>query len=397
MLVVAQMALTLLLLTGAGLLLRTIHRLGSVDPGFQAQHVITFKVGLSPSATATAEQTRVGYRQMVERIRQIPGVEAADITALLPFSQQDNSGPFWFSAQPPASMAEAPRALYYWTGPDYLQAMQIPLLRGRYFSPQDNIDSEPVVVVDSAFAQKYFPNQDPVGKTVTVAHWHTARIIGEVGQVKHWTLGNSTSYTHPAIYGSFYQLANEWVPGFRDSVSVVVRTGSEAATILPEIKAAVYGSSNDQPVYAVRTMQQYVSDSLSAQSLPMMLFGAFAIIALMLAAVGIYGVVSYWAAQRVHEIGIRMALGAERGNILRLVVGHGVRLAVVGIAVGGSAALVLARLLLSFSSLLYGVSASDPVTFLCVSVILGGIAGLACYVPARRAASVDPMQALRTE
>ncbi len=396
-LVVAQMALTLVLLASAGLLFRTIQRLWTVNPGFEAQRVLTFKVGLSPAVIKTPADTRRAYQQLMQRVREIPGVEAADITCLLPFSQQDNSGPFWFGSQPPVSMAEAPRAIYYFTGPDYLKTMQIPLLHGRYFTAQDNMASEPVVVVDSVFAHKYFPGQDAVGQSVTVAHWHTARIVGVVGEVKHWGLGYSKPWTHPAIYGSFYQLDDQWVPAFRDSMSVAVRTPLDTATIMPAIKAAIYGAANDEPVYAVRTMQEYISESLTRQRFPMLLLATFAAIALVLASVGVYGVISYWASQRVHEIGTRMALGAEKGNILRLVVGHAVRMAAVAIVIGGAATLLVTRLLSSFSSLLYGVTANDPVTFLCVAVILGGVAILACYLPARRAASVDPMQALRTE
>ena len=396
-LVGAQMALTIVLLAGGGLLFRSIQRLWRVNPGFEPQHVLTFKVGLSFSAITSPEDTRIAYQQLMQRIREIPGIEAADITALLPFSQQDNSGPFWFGALKPASMAEAPRAIYYFTGPDYQKTMQIPLLRGRYFTMQDNLRSEPVVVVDSLFARKYFPNQDPVGQTVTVAHWHTARIIGVVGEVKHWGLGNPTAWTHPAIYGCFYQLDDEWIPGFRDSVSVAVRTPIDAATIMPSIKAAIYGLAHDEPVYAVRTMQQYISESLTAQRSPMLLLAAFAGTALLLATVGIYGVISYWTGQRVREIGIRVALGAQKRDILRLVVGHGVRITIAATVIGGAAALLLTRMLSSFSNLLYGVTAGDPVTLLSVSGLLSGIATLACYIPARRAASIDPMQALRIE
>ena len=396
-LVVGQMALTLILLVGAGLLLRTIHHLWSVNPGFESQHVITFKVGLDAAMIRTPEDTRVAYQQLLERIRSIPGVEAADLTALLPLSQQDNSGPFWFGSQTPASMAEAPRALYYWIGTDYLRAMKIPLLRGRWFTAQDNIRSEPIVVIDSVFAHDYFPNSDPVGQTLTVAHWGPARIIGVVGHVRHWNLGNTGPYGQRQIYASFYQLSDRWVPGFRDNISLVVRTPLDAATVMPPIKQAVYGTGSDQPVYALQTMEQLVAGSMTSQRLSMILLAAFAGLALLLASVGIYGVISYSMTQRVHEIGIRMALGAERGNIFRLVIGQGLRLAIVGVALGGITALLLGRLLSSFSSLLYRVSARDPLTFAVVSFLLTTIAVLACYIPARRAAKVDPMTALRCE
>jgi predicted permease len=395
LLVISQMALTLVLLAGAGLLLRTIHHLWKSNPGFQPEHVLTFKVGLSAGMIKSPEDTRVAYQQLLERIRRISGVEAADLTALLPLSQQDNSGPFWFGSQPPASMAEAPRALYYWIGPEYLQTMKIPLLRGRYFTADDTTHSERVVIIDSRFAEKYFPGRDPIGQHVTVAHWGEARIIGVAGHVRHWGLGNDVSYSHPQIYASFYELPDKWVPPFRDNLTVVVRTPWETANILPAIKQAVYGAGSAQPVYAVETMQELVSSSMSAQRLSMMLLGTFAGLALLLAAVGMYGVISYTMTQRFHEFGIRMALGAGKKNIFRLVITQGLRLALLGVIVGAVAALLLARLLSSFSSLLYQVSARDPLTFATVALLLSVVAILACYVPARRAAKVDPMTALR--
>ena len=394
-LIVSQIALTLVLLVGAGLLLRTIRQLWSVNPGFEAQRVLTFKVGLSAATLRTAADTRTAYQQLLQRIRQIPGVEAADFTALVPLSQQDNSGPFWFGSQPPASMAEAPRALYYWIGPEYLQTMKIPLLRGRYFTADDTTISQPVVIIDSVFADKYFAGRDPVGQSVTVAHWGQARIIGVAGHVRHWSLGNDLPQDHPEIYASFYELPDKWVPAFRDGLTIVVRTSADGAGIMPAIRQAVYGTGSEQPVYALQTMQELVSGSMDSQRLPLMLLGTFAVLALLLAAVGIYGVISYSVTQRFHEIGIRMALGAERQNILRLVIGEGLVLAFAGIAIGSVSALILGRLLSRFSTLLYRVSASDPLTLAAVSLLLTLMAATACYFPARRAAKVDPMVALR--
>lgn len=204
-LVIAQIALALVLLTGGSLLLRTIHNLWTVNPGFDAQHVLTFQVGLSASETATAEKVRTAYRDLLERFRQIPGVQAGSFATPVPLSQNDNSGPFWIGThQPSVSMAEIPRALYYWTGLDYLRTMKIPLLRGRYFTPADNISSQRVVVIDTRMADSYFHGQNPVGKTLTVAHWGSATVIGVVGHVKHWGLGNAEpSWEKPQIYASF--------------------------------------------------------------------------------------------------------------------------------------------------------------------------------------------------
>ncbi|HEY1799856.1 MAG TPA: ABC transporter permease [Terriglobales bacterium] len=396
-LVVFQIALTLVLLSGAGLLFRTIRHLGTVDPGFEAQHVITFKVGLSPSAMKTGPGMRIAYQQLVERIRQIPGVQSSDLTVLLPFSNQSNVGPFWAGSHAPASIAEAPRALFYWTGPDYLKTMSVPLLRGRFFTPEDTIKSERVIVIDSALAHAYFASKDPVGETMTIPHWGRARVIGVVGHVKQWGLDDRNRYTVNQIYASLYQLSDEWVPLLYRSTTVIVRTSLATATVMPAIKAAVYGAGNGPPVYDVQTMRELVFESMSAQRFPMILLGMFAGLALLLAAIGIYGVISYSVAQRAHEIGIRMALGAEKGKVFRMVIGETLRLGIVGLAIGVAATLALARMLTSFSRLLYGVNASDPVTLAAVSCVAIGVAVLGCYIPARRAAKVDPMVALRYE
>ena len=397
LLVIVQMALTLVLLVGSGLLLRTIGHLWSVHPGFGTQHVLTFKVGLSPSLTKTASSTRIAYRQLLERIREIPGVQAADFTNIIPLSEQDNGGPFWIGAQESTSMQDAPHALYFETGPDYPQAMKIPLLRGRFFTPADTGESEPVVVIDSVLAQTYFAGKDPLGQTITVAHWRTARVIGVVGHVRHWGLGDPGTYNPSQIYISFYQLPDPWTSAFARELSIAVRTPLDTAAIMPAIEDAIYGTGKDQPIYNIQTMRQIVSDSMASQRLIVIFLGAFAALALLLAAVGIYGVLSYSVNQRVQEIGIRMALGADRGNVLRLLIGQGLGLAIAGVAAGAVAALILARLLASFSQLLYGVTASDPTTFLSVSLVLMSTAFLACYIPARRATRIDPMQALRSE
>ncbi len=396
-LVIAQMALTLVLLVGAGLLVRTIRHLWNVDPGFNSQHVITFKVGLSPSLTRTASSTRIAYRQLLERIRQVPGVQAADFTNIVPLSEQDNGGPFWIGAQQSTSMQDAPHALYFETGPEYLQTMKIPLLRGRFFTAADSSESEPVVVIDSVLAHTYFPDKDPIGQTITVAHWRTARIIGIVGHVRHWGLDDPGTYNPSQIYISFYQLPDQWVPTFARNLSVAVRTQLDVANMMPVITKVIYGAAKDQPVYDVQTMQQIASGSMASQRLPMILLAAFALLALLLSSVGLYGVISYSVTLRVQEIGIRMALGAARRDVLRMVIGQGLRLAVAGLLIGAAGALLLTRLLSSFARLLYGVRTSDPITFMTVSLVLVGVSVLACYLPARRASRVDPMIALKYE
>ena len=396
-LIVGQIALTLVLLTGASLLFRTIQNLWKVNPGFNTQQVITFKVGLSPTLTRTPSSTRAAYQQLTERISQIPGVSSADLTALVPLTRHANGGPFWVGSHKPASNVEAPRAEFFWTGPDYARTMEIPVLRGRYLTAQDTINSEPVVVIDSDLARAYFGDRNPVGQPMEIPHWGIARIVGVVAHVRHWGLDDVNLYTQNQIYISFYQLADAWVPIYTRDMIFVVRTPVDPVTVLPAIKAAVYGAGEGQPVYNVQSMREIVADSMTSQRFPMILLGAFAGLALLLACVGIYGVMSYAMSQRVREVGIRMALGAEKRDVLGMVMGQGIRLAVVGIAIGTAGALILSRVLSSFSHLLYGVGAADPLTLLMVSVTLIGAAVLACFVPARRAAGLDPMEALRQE
>jgi predicted permease len=396
-LVVVQMSLTLVLLVGAGLLLRTIRDLWNVDPGFNTHHVITFRVGLSPSLTQTASSTRIAYRQLLDRIRGIPGIQAADFTNIVPLSERDNGGPFWVGAQESTSIQDAPHALYFETGPEYLQTMNIRLLRGRFFTAADTSESAPVIVIDSVLAHTYFAGKDPVGQSITIAHWRTARVIGVVGHVRHWGLDDPGTYNPSQIYISFYQLPDQWVPVFAKSLSIAVRTPLDVATAMSAIKNVVYGAGKDQPVYNVQTMQQVVSDSMASQRLPMILLTAFAVLALLLASVGIYGVMSYSVAVRVQEIGIRMALGAERRDVLRMVIAQGLGLTVAGLLIGAVGALLLARLLSTFSRLLYGVPTSDPLTFMAVSLVLVGVSVLACYFPARRASHINPMVAFRCE
>jgi predicted permease len=400
-LVVVQVALALVLLTGGGLLFRTIQNLWAVDPGFNPQNVITFQVGLPREATLAPGGIRMAYQRLTERIRQIPGVSAADISALVPLGGGSNEGPFRVGPHQPASMAEIPRAVYYPIGPDYLKAMQIPLRRGRTLRRTDDQDSNLVVLVDSLLARRFFPGQDALGQTLTIPHWGAdqnvrAEIVGIVGHVEHYGLDGSVG-EKPQIYFSFYQLPGEATRVFRSEIAVVVRAQGSLASVVPAVRNAVHEAGGDQPIYNVRTMPELVSRSMGRQRFPMLLLVAFAVLALVLAFVGIFGVISYSTARRVKEIGIRMALGATKPNILRMVVGEGLRLAVAGVVTGMFAALALARVVSRFSRLLYGVRPGDPMILLTVSVLLIGAALLACYIPARRAASREPTDSLRQE
>ena len=225
-LVIVQMALALVLLAGASLLFSTIRHLWEVDPGLRTQNLITFKVGLSPSVTETASTTRVAYSQLVERIRGIPGVQAAELSTLVPLSYADNSVPFWLGSQEPESVAEAPRALMSQTGPGYLEAMGIPLLQGRFVTQEDTIETPSVIVIDNVLAETYFPDGDAVDQTITFARAGTMRIIGVVGHVRHWGLGNPSPYTQNQTYMSLYQLPDPWMPLMRPSIN---DSGSNAA------------------------------------------------------------------------------------------------------------------------------------------------------------------------
>jgi predicted permease len=401
-LVILQMALTLMLLVGAGLLFRTIHRMSDTNPGFDTQHVITFKVGFSPSVTKTASDLRTAYRQLLERLRTLPGVQAADFTYIVPLKSRDNVAPFWIGSQMPAVVRSAPRMMVFDTGPDYLRAMSIPLLRGRFFTEDDTTKSPCVAAIDDVLASTYFHGQDPLGQTITFGWtppWGPCRIVGVVGHVRHWGLGNEGSYTQAQAYYPLYQIPDQWVTGSEGfpTTTIIVRTPLPAAAVIPAIKNVLSGIGKDLPIYNVESMQEIASESMSAQRFPMNLLGAFAALALLLASVGIYGVISYSVTQRVHEIGIRMALGAEKQNVFRMVVGHGLRLALAGLTIGTVAALILTRVLSSFSHLLYGVGSNDPATFIAVALLLTGVAILACYIPARRATRVDPIVALRYE
>jgi ABC-type antimicrobial peptide transport system permease subunit len=255
------------------------------------------------------------------------------------------------------------------------------------------------MAIDSVFARVYFPDSDPLDQTLSAGFSPVGpcRIVGVVGHVKQWALDDSSMYIQNLAYFPLYQDPDQWVPINYPDTTIVVRTPLEPVTIVTAIKSAVYGAGSDQPVFNVQTMQQIVSESMSSQRFPLILLGTFAALALLLASIGIYGVVSYAATQRVHEIGIRMALGAEKQNIFHMIVGHGLRLALAGLAIGAAAALILTRMLSSFSQLLYGVRSNDPATFITVVLALTGVAILACYIPARRATRVDPIVALRHE
>ena len=295
-LVMVQMALTLVLLVGAGLLFRTIRHMWDTNAGFDTQHVVTFKVGFSPSLTKTAARMRAAYQQLLERVRMIPGVQAADFAYIVPLMGENNVCPFWIGSQRPAVVQAAPRMMVFDTGPDYLRAMGIPLVRGRFFTQEDTTKWPCVAAIDTVFADTYFRGQEPLGQGLNFGWtppWGPCRIVGVVGHVKQWGLGDESAYTQAQAYFPLYQIPDEWVIGSQGFITttILVRTSLTATALMPAVKYVVYGIGKEQPVYDVRTMQEIASASMSSQRFPMILLEVFAGLALLLASVGILSLI----------------------------------------------------------------------------------------------------------
>ena len=396
--VVVEMAMALVLLIGAGLMIRSLLDLWNVNPGFNPRGVLTFAVSLSPSLGKNATTSRNAIREIDERLRHIPGVESVSSTGgALPMTG-DNEFPFWLGGEPkPADQSGMKQSLFYLAEPDYLTAMGIPLHRGRFFTQDDNEHSPPVIVIDESFAREYFPNEDPIGKRINIGIINTEpEIVGVVGHVKHWGLDTDGDAKHPIVaqaYMPLMQIPDEFWNG-PPQAEVVVRTKGSPAGMVPAIRAAIEKMNGENVMYETKPLEQVVAESLADRRFSMILLGVFAALALLLSSIGIYGVISYVVGQRTHEIGIRMALGAQPRHVLRLMLGEGMRMALVGVAIGIVAALGLTQLM---TNMLFGVSAADPITFCGVALVLAGVALTACYIPARRAMRVDPMVALRYE
>jgi predicted permease len=396
-LVVAEIAMALVLLVGAGLMIRSVAQLWRVNPGFEPHNALAFQLALAPEKTSDAARIRAAYRQLLDGLESTPGVEAASLLAgSMPLKGGDSDFPFWLEGQPkPATESQMSLALWYATSPSYLKAMGIPLLRGRYLTEQDNETASPVMVIDEEFAKQYFGGQNPVGKHVNIDMVNVSpEIVGVVGHVKHWSLDESTRPIHAEMYIPLMQMSDKFLPLVVNGVQVIVRTKGAPASVLPAIREEVANVDSRQVMYDAMTMEEIVTRSVRAQRFSMILLASFAVLALLLASIGIYGVISYLVGQRVNEIGIRIALGAQRNDILRMIVGEGARLALAGAGIGLVAAMGITRIM---ASQLYGVSATDPLTYMGVAMILVGVALFACYIPARRAMGVDPMVALRYE
>lgn len=400
--VVVEMAMALVLLVGAGLMLRSLIQLWNVDPGFDPHNVLTFGFSLPPSmGKASPASIRAAFRDVDATLASTPGVQAASMSwGAFPLSG-DDEWLFWLDGHPkPTTRNEMNWTLEYVVDPDYLKIMGTPLRSGRFITAQDDEHSPPVVVLDEVFAHKYFPNENPVGKrlfleTGTSEGNQLAEIVGVVAHVKQWGLdSDDTEELRAQLYFPFMQLPDPAMALAPFGMRAVVRTQGPTRGIFDSIRHTVQKANNQQVVYEVQTMDELIAESTSSQRFSAILLGAFAALALLLSCIGIYGVISYLAGQRTHEIGIRMALGAQQREVLLLVLGEGFKMAAIGVAIGLGAAFGLTRLM---ASLLYGVSATDPLTFACVAILLVIVALAACYIPARRAMRVDPIVALRYE
>jgi predicted permease len=389
-LVVSEVALAVVLLVGAGLLIRSFQLLRQVDAGLTTENLLTMRIALPFPKYAKAETRRAFYDQVLQRVKELPGVESAGVITFLPLSF--NGMNFSFSVEGYASPGDMklPFALFRVVSPDYFRAMGIPLQRGRHFEAHDSTDSQPVTLVNRSLAERYWPGQDAIGKRLKVGpvdspnEWLT--VVGVVGDVRQT--------------GLYEQKLEFYVPyaqerrSFMAPRDLVVRTKGDATSVAGAVREAVWAIDKDQPIWDVRTMDQVFAAAISKERFQTLLLGLFAALALLLACVGLYGVISYSVVQRTHEIGVRVALGAQPIDVLRLVIRQGMALTLVGLIIGIAVGSAVTRVL---SDMLYGVSPRDPLTFVGVPLLLMVVAFLACYIPARRATKVDPLTALRYE
>jgi predicted permease len=395
-LVGVEIALALCLLIGAGLMIRSLSALWKVDPGFRADNAVTFGLSLPPSVrTSSPAAIRADLRDLNEKLSSVTGVEAISFSAAsFPLADEDDDG-FLIEGQPkPSSQSETPSALIYRVEPGYLNAMGISLRRGRFFTAQDDERVAPVLVVDDVLAQKYFPNADPLGKRIDF-DGNAAEIVGVVTHVKQWAIDSDDKQTVQAqLYVPLRQMADDAMARLAITSRVVVRANAVTPALLNSVRSVVRKQSSQNVIFETQTVNEVIGESLAAQRFLMILLDSFAVIALLLASIGLYGVISYLVGQRTHELGIRLALGAQRHRILRLVLLQGMKMAMGGVTVGLVAAFGLTRLL---TNMLYGVSPTDPATFAVIALLLIIVTLLACLVPARRATKVDPLVALRYE
>jgi predicted permease len=391
LLVIAELALSVVLLVGAGLLIRSFVRLQQVTPGFNASNVLTLELTMTGRKYADVERVLETYKQLWTRLGSLPGVRNAGGVSMLPLSQMFAWGPIVLEGRPLPSGESFVNVDQRTVGGDYFSVMQIPLLKGRLFTEHDTRTTPRVVVIDDHMAQVLWPDDDPIGKRIrrggmdadANAPWLT--VVGIVGRIKQYTLDERDSRI--AMYHPHTQAPSR-------AMNVVVRTDSDPSGLAAMASTEIRSLDPDLPIYNVRTMEHRVEESLARRRFAMLLLTLFAALALGLAGIGIYGVISYLVNQGTREIGIRMALGATPGGILGLIVRQGMGLALLGVGLGLAGAVAVTRFM---STLLFGVRPTDPLTFGSIALILTVIALLASYLPARRAARVDPMVSLRTE
>jgi predicted permease len=393
LLVISEVALTLVLLVGAGLLVKSFWRLSQVDPGFDPQNILAMQIAIS---ARPEEGPRVNgfLSELQSRLKTLPGVQSVSISNGLPF-EGANFPPFTIEGQPPPAPGQDPTGLLYTVSTDYFKTMGIDLVRGRLFSPQDTRQSPQVALIDEVFARQYFPNQDPIGQRFKLATpgADSREIVGVVRHVEHVGLEGQTANI-AEFYFNFDQIPIETLPRYVRRVNLLVRTTVEPLSLAAPVRSQISALDKDQAVFNVRTMEQALSRSVAARRFSMILLGVFALLALTLAAVGIYGVISYSVAQRTREVGIRMALGAGTSDVIKLVVRDGLKLVMIGVGIGLAGALLLTRMM---TTLLFGVTPTDAVTYATVALGLIVVALIACCIPARRATKVDPLVALRFE
>jgi predicted permease len=399
-LVVVETALALVLLIGAGLMVRSLVRLWEVDPGFNPNNLFTFGLSLPPSMwKASPTAIRAAFRDVDATLASTPGVQAVSMSWGAFPMDGDDEWLFWMEDQPkPTNQNDMKWTLEYVVDPGYLNAMETQLHGGRFFTARDDEHSPPVVLVDDVFVRQYFPNENPVGKRLflnSLEGNQQAEIIGVVGHVKQWGLDtDDTEKLRAQLYFPFMQLPDSVMAGAPTGMRVVLRSRGSAPGIMEAVRRSLEEMNSEQVIYGVQTMEEIISSSIANRWFSLILLGSFAGLALLLSSIGIYGVVSYLVGQQTREIGIRMALGAQRKDVLRLILGNGARMALLGVGIGVAAALGLTRLM---AGLLYGVSAADPITFALVALVLILVALAACYIPARRAMRIDPLVALRYE
>ena len=395
--VAGEVALALILLVGAGLMVRTLGALWRVDPGFNPSHAITFNLAMPATSDTTSAETRARLRNFDDKVRSIPGVQAVSVTLGSRPMIHDSALPFWIEGDPkPAHDSDMHAATFFLVESGFREAMGITLQRGRFVTDQDDENAPIVIDIDDNFARTYFPGQDPIGKHINFTEFNVqAEVVGVVGHVKQYALDvDPPGAIQAQFFYPFMQTPEKVMPLLAKSVAVVLRTHGDPTSIMGQVRETVREIDPRDVIYNVQTMDDVVATSYAARRLTMILLTGFAALAIMLACVGIYGVVSYLVGQRTQEIGIRMALGAQRRDIMVLVLGEGTRMALIGAALGMAASLVLTRLM---AKQLFGVSAHDPLTYASVALVLMLVAVVACFIPARRAVRMDPMKSLRWE